>query len=282
MIRLAGCITLGILGLGVGSNAQAGANAGGFFLLHTDDTVIYSEDDAGTYCDLLALQCPADPECDDDNSGCVSFLLDDLDPISDRGPKVALIWAVAAFPEAICPRVTALQFGLDWSTDFDLTFEGWGVCGPLEIASDGWPTERGSGTAVAWGTGNPVQRTAFPVYWFAAYSYYGPVEMSIANPPFGPDAEVAFADDAVPAIIDVVPVENRGSVGLNGAMGFNPYVAGEAPGACCLPDGSCLLLTVSGCTGEYLGDHVPCDPNPCELVPTERMSWGEMKSLFRE
>lgn len=38
-------------------------------------------------------------------------------------------------------------------------------------------------------------------------------------------------------------------------------------GACCLPDGSCEYVPEEFCTqaygGDYLGDGIPCEPNPC-------------------
>lgn len=43
-------------------------------------------------------------------------------------------------------------------------------------------------------------------------------------------------------------------------------VEGDPTGACCLPDGSCLMTTATACSqqnGEYLGNDVPCDPDPC-------------------
>ena len=42
---------------------------------------------------------------------------------------------------------------------------------------------------------------------------------------------------------------------------------GVIAGACCLPDGSCLVLEEADCLqlgGEFHGDIGECDPNPCE------------------
>lgn len=44
---------------------------------------------------------------------------------------------------------------------------------------------------------------------------------------------------------------------------------GEATGACCLPDNSCVVSTAAACGdagGIYQGDAAPCSPNPC-VVP---------------
>lgn len=43
------------------------------------------------------------------------------------------------------------------------------------------------------------------------------------------------------------------------------FIVERTPGACCLAD-SCLILMADQCGsfgGEYLGNGVPCDPNPC-------------------
>lgn len=237
-----------------------GANEGGFLLLHTDDSVIYTEDE-GSYCDLLAAECPTDPDCEGDDSACIDFLLNGLRSTSHRGPETALIWAIAAFPESSCPEVTAVQFGLTWTPiTEDLYFVAWEPCAGFEISSDGWPTQPLAGTALGFGT--PVRRHAFPIYWFAAYSYYGPLELSIARPPFGEG--VAFADDDFPSQIDLVPPSRWGSVGLNGAVGSNPYSPESPPaGACCLAEGGCEFGVEWTCDGEYQGDGTTCDPSPC-------------------
>lgn len=35
------------------------------------------------------------------------------------------------------------------------------------------------------------------------------------------------------------------------------------PGACCQPDGSCNLTTSNDCDGQFLGEGIDCEPNPC-------------------
>lgn len=54
-------------------------------------------------------------------------------------------------------------------------------------------------------------------------------------------------------------------------------------GACCYPDGACLVLPETECVaagGDYYGDNVPCDPNPCPIVPVEESTWGQIKSRY--
>ncbi len=56
------------------------------------------------------------------------------------------------------------------------------------------------------------------------------------------------------------------------------------PGACCLPDGTCLYIEEIACAeqgGEWLGPESVCDPNPCEGTPTEESTWGRIKASFR-
>ncbi len=54
------------------------------------------------------------------------------------------------------------------------------------------------------------------------------------------------------------------------------------PGACCFPDGTCQVLSEEDCLeadGQFNGG--PCDPNPCEVIPTDETSWGQIKSQYR-
>ena len=152
-----------------------------------------------------------------------------------------MIWAIAAFPDTSCPRVAALQFGLSWAHDLsaDPSFVAWGSCGDFEITTEGWPGSLNSGSAVTWG--NTITRHAFPFYWFAAYQYYAdPTTISIARFPTG-DVGASFADDSIPSILDPVESSHWGSLGLNGAVGVNPYE---------------------------------------KVNPTFESSWGEVKAIF--
>jgi len=56
-------------------------------------------------------------------------------------------------------------------------------------------------------------------------------------------------------------------------------------GACCLPDGSCLVANRLQClaeSGNYLGDGIPCVPDPCQANPVQVTRWGRIKEMFRE
>ncbi|MEZ4647980.1 MAG: hypothetical protein R3E97_04195 [Candidatus Eisenbacteria bacterium] len=261
--------------------AHSGPNQDGYLILYTDDTIVYTGDDTDTYCLPLSSECQYDPECDDDHDTCASTIAG-LNVTSTRGPEAAMIWAIAAFEPQACPRVQGVQFGLEWEiSGTQPTFVHFGACGDLELHTDGWPQEPFSGTAVTWT--DTVTRTSFPVYWFAAYSYYGPLAISVGDFPTGPYG-ASFADDSLPSILDPVPSDHRGSIGLNGASGWNPYTFDGPFGACCATDGTCTETTEVQCAGtggEYLGDFVSCDPNPCN-VPVVGTSWGGVKSIFRD
>ena len=58
----------------------------------------------------------------------------------------------------------------------------------------------------------------------------------------------------------------------------------DVPGACCFADGHCESVYSSQCYddgGEYQGDGVPCNPNPCEPSPAKNTTWGKIKSDYR-
>ncbi|MDM7915512.1 MAG: hypothetical protein ACE15D_14450 [Candidatus Eisenbacteria bacterium] len=64
----------------------------------------------------------------------------------------------------------------------------------------------------------------------------------------------------------------------------NTYIREEIvvqEGACCLADGQCTITTEEACDGEYMGDGVDCDPNPCEPSAVQYSTWGAIKSTFR-
>lgn len=63
------------------------------------------------------------------------------------------------------------------------------------------------------------------------------------------------------------------------------FVPTNVDRACCLPDGSCTLLTSGECQalgGTPLAVGVPCSPdNPCGPTPTTRSTWGSVKGIYR-
>ncbi|MFH1833873.1 MAG: right-handed parallel beta-helix repeat-containing protein, partial [bacterium] len=70
---------------------------------------------------------------------------------------------------------------------------------------------------------------------------------------------------------------------LIGALG-EECAAPEPVGACCLPDGTCVLRTDAACVaagGLYQGGDFGCYPDPCVPTPTESTSWGRIKAAYR-
>jgi hypothetical protein len=55
-------------------------------------------------------------------------------------------------------------------------------------------------------------------------------------------------------------------------------------GACCLPDGDCVIVTPDTCVtlgGSYQGDGTTCDANRCEPTPVQSTTWGRIKASYR-
>jgi hypothetical protein len=68
---------------------------------------------------------------------------------------------------------------------------------------------------------------------------------------------------------------------LIGALGLG---CGAPTGACCLADGSCLVLTAAQCAdqhGTYMGDDTPCDSSTCQPTSVQATTWGQIKASYR-
>lgn len=259
----------------------AGPNAYGYLHFRTDESIVYTADDAGSYASYRYSSCEPPPDCRGPESECIAEVLS-APASSATGSDVAVFWLVAVFPYG-CPRISGAQFGLTWPESDRVSFVDWGVCGDFELPTDGWPVERNSGVAVTWN--EPQTQHAVPIYWFAAYAYDTVGRVSVAEFPLGPGT--VLADDSLPAQLDTVSPEDRGVFGLNGGYGFNPFPGMIDPqdsiGSCCLPDGTCRAMQESTCEnrdGRFLGTNVPCDPG-C-VTPILRMGWGSVKSAFRQ
>lgn len=210
-------LTCGLLGLP--TVVAAGANHDGYLVVHTDESIVYTWDDVDDYAHLSFPQCPPHP-CEFDTDEECSQAQFDLDVTSERPPEEPTVfWVLAAFSYDVCPRVSAAAFGLDWEVDgSEPTFVGWGNCGDAEFSLDDWPVTPESGTVVTFSRARTER--LLPLYWFAAFSYYGATTISIASHPT--EGTARFADDAIPSQLDPVPRERRGSLGLGGAWGTNP------------------------------------------------------------
>ena len=213
--------TLVVILLGIaGTSALAGPNAGGALWLHTDDALEFS--DGTDYKGMSGRNCV------DDFNNCPPQVLDcvqSANPTSGRAlQETAVWWVLAAFDSSSCPRLSGITFGVGWENENDISIVASGKAGDFEIPTDGWPGYLLTGTAVTWQS--PRLTHLAEVYWFAGYAYYGPAVFEIRHHPTqGSD----FADDTIPANLDPIPPEKRGTLGLGGATGVNPDPDGPTP-----------------------------------------------------
>jgi hypothetical protein len=226
----------------IGSPSWAGRNANGMMLVHTDDSIVYTATD--DYC-----QSATPDRCED-------FV-----NTSHKTPDEAtVVWLMAAFMGSSSPAVTTLQFGIHHNLPQNQGYiERYSACGPqpLELPDTGWPEPNDCGNLVAYGV--PVYDHAFPFYWFAVWHdddtyFFGTRTYPSTN-------EAKFVDDSSPPIEDLCFNFATMRWNVPGEMSCIP----DQPhaGACCFPDGSCIYMPMSECQGFYMGDAVPCDPNPC-------------------
>jgi len=58
-------------------------------------------------------------------------------------------------------------------------------------------------------------------------------------------------------------------------------------GACCLPPlplGGCVMVSAVQCAqqgGVYIGNWIPCVPDPCPATPTRGSTWGQIKTIYK-
>jgi hypothetical protein len=165
------------------ATANAGKNAGGALIVHTDDNVSYTH--TGQYC---GAQFSDPGTCEN------AVTRTDKD---ENTP--ALIWLLAAFPDTANPAVSVVYFGIEHNLPpNEGYFVNHGYCGPagtIEVPDGGWP-ETGFGNSLAFGS--PVQGDIlFPTYWFAVYGTTGSYLGTAENPTGG---YAAFVDDSNPPV----------------------------------------------------------------------------------
>lgn len=226
-----------------GSAAQAGRNANGAMVVHTDNTVYYTS--TGMFCSS-ALP----PSCQELNANATSGVV-----------REQVIWLLAAFMPESSPGVTTLQFGIEHNLPAGQGyFTAYAACGPdlLELPDSGWP-ESGFGNLVAYAW--PVYTHVFSFYWFAVF-VDGP-ENYFGTRTYPSTGEAKFVDDGSPPIEDLC--FSFGTVRWDG-NGHNDCPCCPDLGACCLPDGSCQEQSLDACAalgGVFQGMGTACDPNPC-------------------
>lgn len=167
-----------------------------------------------------------------------------------RGVGVVLVFVVAAFPGGQVPTLHGISFGLEYDPArleiIDSGNQAYGV----EQTTD-WPGP-GSSTHLLWKlepTGQSIE-----IYWFAVRPIGGLNSRLRLTPGvfggrfFGLDGE---------------EIDGFGSLGFGvaGALDCPPE------GTCCLPDGSCSLVTEGWClqAGGYFSGH-PQDCSTCDPV----------------
>lgn len=232
------------------SPAHSGRNAHGRLVVHTPESTLYT-------------QCYQAADC------CDRQLPQSCEELNARVPAldwITVIWFLAYFRPSQAPAVTAIQFGVDHDLREEFILQ-WQACGPvaLELPDADWPQGGGdgrSGSLIA--LTEPVTENIWPFYWFAVTSdRAGSYFMTSTYPSTG---EAMFADDGNPPVED--EVEGFGRVEWLD-YGCNECDFGETAGACCFPDSSCMICMPGVCEaygGIYMGDEVPCYPNPCQIA----------------
>ena len=177
----------------------------------------------------------------------------------------ALIWFIAAFPDAANPGVTVCYFGHDHSMP-QYYHNRWGYCGPagtIEVPDTGWPdTPTTAGNSVAFGS-PIVGDHLFPFYYFDVWGEPGWYYCTAINPVGG---YAGYVDDSNPPELDEIDL--FGCVYYHQTGYNNCPSEGPLPGACCFENGDCILtMDVDECLGlggyDWLGEGTLCDPNPC-------------------
>jgi len=237
----------------------AGPNSGGTLILHDCGLFYYDTDPDACQSGTDPASCTeADPEVE----------------YATGGGWCALIRVYAAFPATSNPRMMGVSWGVHYNAGL-LWFLGYRACADFELSDAGWPGPD-TGTSVTWNaaqTGHLV-----PLYGFFAETYSRPATVTlIAHPTYGG----WFGDDSVPAILD--PIAGYGTLGFD-TPGVLICPDDIPTGACCAPEGTCLLTIEVEChpPDVWHGEWTSCEPNPCPPpTPVDRVSWGRMKRRFR-
>ncbi len=186
-------------------------------------------------------------------------------------------YVLAVFDGFSWPTVMAVTFGMRYSSPLVEPF-AWGTNAPFVLESNGWPRD-GTGVGIVW-VDDPLTSQINEVLWFASYVYSGNTVEIAEHPSQG---WPVFGDDSIPVVVD--RVEGLGKLGF-GRDGYNPCGGHTITGACCTPQGRCIIQTRATCEAfgyVYHGDNTVCWPNPC--VPGEGacclgldcrlLKWGE-------
>ena len=163
-------------------------------------------------------------------------------------PDTVIWYVMAAFPPQISPRVTSVEFGIDYDdTRIQVTDYGFNEGATIYRTQD-FP---GSGSSVRIDFSEPISERLFEIGWFAGAAA---AEPSLFQ--FDSNYTARFWSTVRPTA-----VERFGSLGfgLEGEFVCNPTFA------CCLQDGSCQILPDFACEEQQglLLSETTCSPDPC-------------------
>ncbi len=188
-------------------------------------------------------------------------------------------FVIAAFDEE--KQWCGVEFGFN---DFNPEpFDFWGAdpcfpVGGLEIPSANWPGPL-QGTAFVT-TGTPWTGNFVPVYCFYgyAYDYYGSTILQLTPNPasgFGGFANCTTPPELYEAALGGMGVN---CPGVEVCWGWQEFV-------CCVGTECVLVHGQEECTalgGIFHAEWDSCGPpNPCDVTPAIRSSWGRVKALYR-
>lgn len=231
-------------------DAYAGKNAGGYLVFYTNDSVVYTSDDE-PYAGKSGVTCPEDtqfpcPPYDGNNCSANKSIVQAA-ASSTKTNDYVVWWLLAGWPEETCPRLAALQFGIQYDeTKVSINSSGTDADFELTTARNGrdWPAP-GSGTALTWNS--PRTSHLKEVYWFTGYVYAEAATFSVAIHPAGNSWPV-FGDDDTPAGLDEIGSGYGGTPNVN-------------------------FLPVLGLAGSL-------DGNNGDITPIRKQTWGGVKALY--
>jgi hypothetical protein len=230
--------------------ALAGKNNGGSLVVHTDDSVVYTN--SADYC---VSTLPA---------SCANLV---TTTTKEPQNQEAIVWFIAAFDASAAPAVTTIQFGIDTNLPPGEGYVAAGTyCGPnfsQQLPDTDFP-DVGRGNLVAY---SPARtELIWPFYWFAVIGVDGTSYFGTGTYPS--TSEAKFVDDGNPPVEDLIT--HFGKVAW-GVAGSNDCPIPPARGACCTSWGSCVQdVDASTCEdangvyqGTYAGDNTTCDGIVC-------------------
>jgi hypothetical protein len=225
-----------------------GPNAGGTLVVH-DTGITFS--DAGDITPIPPVSAPP--------ANCDAV---DAEIPGDVFPHYTIWKVYAAFPDGSSPRLKGLAWGI--ARTGALYVVTGGLPDPpncFEITQGTWPGAPGSiGQSFAF-----TQTAQFvECYWFGGYGYLGDGAI-FATVPHATTASM-FVDDATPGNTDDIAGYSSIGFGVPGVV-VCPTVVPPV-GACCYPDGACLMVLQDACVAPgvwYGGD---CSAVQCPVVHT--------------